>query len=311
MAPAATAQPAAPAAFSFLTRGVVLPATRPGLFLRLFAMNAALSAAVHLFGVLLMAPLGLDAAVNPQDNLRMMGHGGAEFSVSRLWLLTGGGAAYLALYLLTWLVRKVAAACAAVAACSGGERRVSLLRMARGGLARVSAAVALGAVLRASCAAAAAAAALAAPPLALYLTRSPRLALLAALLAALAIRFCFHLEAVCAMAVVVAAAEPGETGGSGAVARAWRLMRGTGGSALAYVVATWALEMAAGPVRDLAVGRLLPSGTDGVVVLVVGACLKYVVNFVVDVISMTSIAAYYFECRKKEDDEKEKAGHID
>ncbi|CAL5002994.1 unnamed protein product [Urochloa decumbens] len=281
MAPAATAQPAAPGALTFLKHGVVLPARRPGLFLRLFALNVVLSAAVHLFGVPVMA--SLDAAVNAAD---------AEFSISRVCLLMGAGVAYLFLYLAVWLARKVAAACAAVAACSGGERDVvtlgSLLRRVRTTLLRVSATVALGAVLWAACAAACVAAALVAPPLAIYLTGSLRLLLLGALLAALALRLCFHLEAVCAMAVVVTAAEPG--GAASAVARAWRLMRGAGGGerALVYVVATWALQMAAGPVGDLAVPRLLPSGMDRVVVLVVGACLKYVLNFVVDVVSMTS-----------------------
>ncbi|CAL5007205.1 unnamed protein product [Urochloa decumbens] len=300
-AAAAMAQTAAPGAFTFLKHGVVLPARRPGLFLRVFALSVVLSAAVHLFGVLVMA--SLDAAVNAAD---------AKFSMSRVCLLMGAGVAYLFLYLAAWLVKKVAAACAAVAACSGDRHAVTLgfvLRRVRASLLRVSATVALGAILRAACAAAAAAAFLA-PPLALYLTGSPRLLLLGALLAALALRLCFHLEAVCAMAVVVAAAEPG--GAGGAVLRAWRLMRGTGGGerALVYVVATWAMQMAAGPVGDVAVRRLLPRGMDRVVVLVVGACLKYVLNFVVDVVSMTSIAAYYFEGRKK-DDEKEKAGHID
>ncbi|CAL5011486.1 unnamed protein product [Urochloa decumbens] len=300
MAAAATAQPAAPGAFTFLKHGVVLPARRPGLFLRVFALNVVLSAAVHLFGALVVAPL--DAAVNAAD--------ADEFSMSRLCLLMGAGVAYLFLYMAVWLARKVATACAAVAACSGGERDVvtlgSLLRRVRTTLLRVSATVTLGAVLRAACASACAAAILVAPPLVLYLTGSLRLLLLGALLAALALRLCFHLEAVCAMAVVVAAAEPGRPGG--AVARAWRLMRGTGGGerALVYVVATWAMQMAAGPVGDLVV-RTLPSGMDRVVV---GACLKYVLNFVVDVVSMTSIAAYYFEGRKKDDEEKEKAGHI-
>ena len=83
-----------------------------------------------------------------------------------------------------------------------------------------------------------------------------------------------------------------------------------GKRALLYVAATWALEVAAGSARALAVRRL-PRGTDRVVVFLVGAGLNYVLRFAVDVISMATITAYYFECRRNEEVEKEKAGHID
>ena len=309
----ATAQPAAAGVFTFLKHGVVLPARRCGPFLRVFALDVLLSTALYLFGRLAVAPL--DAAVNPEDHNAAVSASSAaddaaKFSMSRAWLLLGAGTAYLALYQAAVLAMRVATACAAVAAWSG-ERHTfgSLLREVRGSLLVGSATIVLGRVLRAACTAAAVAALLALP-LIIYLGWSPRLLLLDAVLAALAFLLCLYLDAVCAMAVVVAAAEPGRRRGGGAVARAWRLMRGTGKRALLYVAATWALEVAAGSARALAMRRL-PRGTDRVVVFLVGAGLNYVLRFAVDVISMATITAYYFECRRNEEVEKEKAVHID
>lgn len=130
--------------------------------------------------------------------------------------------------------------------------------------------------------------------------------LLDALFSVLAFQFYFYLDFVCAMAVMASAAELRQR--CGAVAHAWRLMQGTGKRAMVYVMATWALELAAGAVHASAVRRL-PHGSDGVVVLLVGGSLKYVLSFVVDVISMVAITVYYFECRNNEDETE--AGHVD
>ena len=114
---AATAQPA-PGMFSFLKHGVVISARRCGLFLRVFALNVALSTALFLFKIL-VAPLmesgGYSARIE-DDAVAASTVDDAEFSFSRVWLPP---IAYLVLYLAVGLGRNVATASAAVAAYSG------------------------------------------------------------------------------------------------------------------------------------------------------------------------------------------------
>jgi hypothetical protein len=83
-----------------------------------------------------------------------------------------------------------------------------------------------------------------------------------ALLVLLASLFFLYLTVVCAVAVVVSAAEPGRRG-AGAVSRAWRLMQGRAAQAALYVVATCALGAAVSPMYTLALSwwpRSAPSG---------------------------------------------------
>jgi hypothetical protein len=294
--------------FSFLKHGVVISARRCGLFLRVFALNVALSTALFLFKIL-VAPLmesgGYSARIE-DDAVAASTVDDAEFSFSRVCLPP---IAYLVLYLAVGLVRKVATASAAVTAYSG-ERHTfgSFLRKVRGNLLGGSATVVFGLILRTACASAIAASILALPAL-VFWGYSRQLFLLDALFAVLAFQFYFYLDVVCTMAVVASvAAEPGRRRGAlGAVARAWRAMAGTSGRAFLYAVLTLSLGVAVRSVSNLAVSRL-PHGMDKFVVSMVDGSIEYVLHFVVEVFSVVAITAYYFECRNRKED---RAGHTD
>ncbi|KAL6638758.1 hypothetical protein ACP70R_023617 [Stipagrostis hirtigluma subsp. patula] len=313
----AAAKPA-PRVLTFLKHGVVIPARRCGLFLQVFALSVALSMVPRLYALYVVAPLAAAAdadfhRVTRRDDDVSIADPAARlksFAWDHKWLMVSG-AGYLALYLAAGLVTKVATVSAAVASCSG-ERQTSaasFLRRARGDLLPGLATAALGCVLKAACAGAGAAAVVA-MPLIVYWCLPARLLLLAALLALVAFHFYFYLDAVCTVAVVSSAAEPGgRRGGAGAVARAWRLMRGATARALVYVAVTWALGEAVGPARDLAVRWLLPLGAGSDGELLVKASVEYVLHFAVQVFAIAAITAHYFECRESTDDDK--AGHVD
>lgn len=137
------------------------------------------------------------------------------------------------------------------------------------------------------------------------LDHSLLLLFLDALLVLLACLSLAYLSVVCAVAVVVSAAEPGRRGAA-AVSRAWRLLRGRGAQAAAYVVATLALGAAVSPVYTLALRwwpLAKPAGAAAGVayVLLLGA---------VELFSVAALTALYFECRDAAEEEEEiMAGH--
>ncbi|KAL6659151.1 hypothetical protein ACP70R_003191 [Stipagrostis hirtigluma subsp. patula] len=313
----AAAKPA-PRVLTFLKHGVVIPARRCGLFLQVFALSVVLSTVLRQFELFVLAPLAAAADADfhriiTRDDRAAAVADPAALLKSFAWdhkRLLLSCAAYVALYLAAGLVTKVATVSAAVASFSG-ERRTSaasFLRRMRGDLLPGLATAALGCALKAACAGAGAAALLA-MPLIVYWHLPARLVPLAALLALVAFHFYFYLDVVCTVAVVSSAAEPGRRGGAGAVARAWRLMRGATARALVYVAVTWALGETIGPARDLAVDRLLPHGWGGDEKLLVKASVEYVQHFAVQVFAIAAITAHYFECRESTEDDK--AGHVD
>ncbi|XP_062195629.1 uncharacterized protein LOC133898857 [Phragmites australis] len=306
-----TARQQPPGFFAFLGHGALLPARSRGLFMPLLVLTAALAAALLLGNALAVQPLAaavlLDAdAISRADPTTAAYREivrSLQLHVQRLLLAVG---ACLFAAVVAGSAIKIATVFAAVAAFSGGaERRATVataLGAAKGNVWGPVLTVAFGYVLELACASAIVALALFAVVLLDY---SLLLLFLDALLVLLASLFLVYLSVVCAVAVVVSAAEPGRRG-AGAVSRAWRLMRGKNAQAVLYVVATCALSAVVSPVYTLALRwwpRSAASGaTAGVAyVLLLGA---------VEVFSVAAVTAYYFECREnKEEEEVIMSGH--
>jgi membrane protein DedA with SNARE-associated domain len=112
-----------------------------------------------------------------------------------------------------------------------------------------------------------------------------------------------YLQVVCAVASVVAAAEPGRRGRS-AVGRAWRLVRAKKTQAALCAAAAWALDSAARkPVVALGV-MWSPTSAVGRIAYSTGIC-DLALN-AVHVLTVVVFTAYYLECKTSEED---KAGH--
>ncbi|KAL6638759.1 hypothetical protein ACP70R_023618 [Stipagrostis hirtigluma subsp. patula] len=300
-----------PGFFSFLGHGASLPARNRGLFLPLLAVTAALAAALLLGNALAVQPLAA-AVLADADAISRADPASAAYrelarslrADVRRFLLAAGSCLLAAV--LAGSAIKIATVFAAVAAFSGGaERRATVaeaLGAARGNVWGPVLTVAFGYVLELACAGGIVAMALLAVVLLEY---SLLLLFLDALLVLLASLFLVYLTVVCAVAVVVSAAEPGRRGAA-AVSRAWRLMRGKNAQAALYVVATCALAAAVSPVYTLALSWWPRSAASGVAagaayVLLLGA---------VEVFSVAAVTAYYFECREcKEEEEEIMAGH--
>ncbi|KAL6659152.1 hypothetical protein ACP70R_003192 [Stipagrostis hirtigluma subsp. patula] len=302
----------APGFFSFLGHGASLPARNRGLFLPLLAVTAALAAALLLGNALAVQPLAAAVLVDADAISRADPASAAYRELARSLradvrrFLLAAGSCLLAAVLAGSAI-KIATVFAAVAAFSGrAERRATTvaeaLAAARGNVWGPVLTVAFGYVLELACAGGIVAMALLAVVLLEY---SLLLLFLDALLVLLASLFLVYLTVVCAVAVVVSAAEPGRRGAA-AVSRAWRLMRGKNAQAVLYVVATCALAAAVSPVYTLALTWWPRSAATGVAagaayVLLLGA---------VEVFSVAAVTAYYFECREcKEEEEEIMAGH--
>jgi hypothetical protein len=305
--PAAVTRPPPPGFFSFLKHGVLLPARHRGLFLPLLALTATLAAGLLLANSLAVQPLAAAVLLDANALSRAHPAGAAYPGLVRTLkrdlrrLLLDVGACLLAAVVAGSAI-KIATVYAAVAAFSGAERPTvsSVVRTARGNLLGPALTVAFGYFLEVACAAAIVALAV----LMVYLLDYSLLLLfLDALLVLLASLFLVYLTVVCAVAVVVSAAEP-ERRGAAAVARAWRLMERKNAQAALYLVATCALGAAVSPVYTLALRWWRHSAWSGV-----AAGVGYVVLLgAVEVFSVAAVTAYYFECRESKEEE-EMAGH--
>ncbi|XP_062192023.1 uncharacterized protein LOC133895606 [Phragmites australis] len=306
----ATGRQQPPGFFAFLGHGALLPARNRGLFLPLLVLTAALAAALLLSNSLAVQPLAaavlLDAdAISRADPASAVYRElirSLQGDVRRL-LLTVGSCLLAAV--VAGSAIKIATVFAAVAAFSGAERRATVataLGTAKGNIWGPVLTIAFGYVLELACAGAILAMALL---MVILLDYSLLLLFLDALLVFLASLFLVYLTVVCAVAVVVSAAEPGRRG-AGAVSRAWRLMRGRGAQAALYVVATCALGAAVSPVYTLALRWWPRSAASGV-----AAGVAYVLLLgAVEVFSVAAVTAYYFECRESKQEEEEiMAGH--
>ena len=304
MEPPAAARQQQPGFFTFLKHGAVVPARNAALFAPLLALTAALAAALLLGNTLAVQPLAaavlLDAdaisRADPataayRDLVRALRHD------LRGLLLAAGGCLLGAV--VAGSAIKIATVFAAVAAfpSSGGATVAAPVGAAKGNLWGPVLTIAFGYALELACAAAIVALAVLAVALLDY---SLLLLFLDALLVLLASLFLVYLTVVCAVAVVVSAAEPGRRG-AGAVSRAWRLMRGRGAQAALYVVATCALGAAVSPVYTLALRWWPRSAAAGA-----GAGAAYVLLLgAVEVFSTAAVTAYYLECRESTEEEEE------
>ncbi|KAF7006704.1 hypothetical protein CFC21_021718 [Triticum aestivum] len=308
------ARPPPPCFFAFLKHGALLPARHGGLFLPLVALTAALAAALLLTNSLAVQPLAAAALVDASAISRADPAGAAYPGLVRALrgdlrrLLLEVGACVLAAVVVGSAI-KIATVFAAVRVFSSGadddatERLTvsAVLGSARGNLWGPVATVAFGYVLEVACVGAIVALALATVYL---LERSLLLLFLDVLLVLLASLFLVYLTVVCAVAVVVSAAEPGRHGAA-AVSRAWRLMEGRSARAALYVVATCALGAAVSPVYTLALRWWPRSPCAGV-----AAGTAYVALLgAVEVFSVAAVTAYYFECRDSKEEEEVVAAH--
>ncbi|RLN04419.1 hypothetical protein C2845_PM13G07800 [Panicum miliaceum] len=305
-AAAAAARPQQqPGFFTFLKHGAVVPARNAALFAPLLALTAALAAALLLGNALAVQPLAaavlLDAdaigRADPataayRDLVRALRHDLRSLLLAAGGCLLGAVVAGSAIKIAT-----VFAAVAGFPSSSSGGATVAAVAAAKGNLWGPVLTIAFGYALELACAAAIVALAVLSVALLDY---SLPLLFLDALLVLLASLFLVYLTVVCAVAVVVSAAEPGRRG-AGAVSRAWRLMRGRGAQAALYVVATCALGAAVSPVYTLALRWWPWSAAGGAAagaayVLLLGA---------VEVFSTAAVTAYYFECRESAEEEEE------
>lgn len=306
--PAAVTRPPPPGFFTFLKHGVLLPARHGRLFLPLLALTAALAAGLLLANSLAVQPLAaavlLDANAISRAHPASASYPGLVRTLNRdlRRLLLDVGACLLAAVLAGSAI-KIATVYAAVAAFSAPERPTAsaVLAGARGNLLGPALTVAFGYALEVACAAAIVALA----ALTVYLLDYSLLLLfLDALLVLLASLFLVYLTVVCAVAVVVSAAEP-DRRGPAAVSRAWRLMQRKNAQAVLYVVATCALGAAVSPMYTLALSRWPKSAWTGV-----AAGVAYVLLLgAVEVFSVAALTAYYFECRESKEEEDEMARH--
>ncbi|PUZ50775.1 hypothetical protein GQ55_6G086800 [Panicum hallii var. hallii] len=306
--PAAATTRQQPGFFTFLKHGAVVPARNAALFAPLLALTAALAAALLLGNALAVQPLAaavlLDAdAISRADpetaayrNLvRALRHDLRSLLLAAGGCLLGAVVAGSAIKITT--VFAAVSAFPSSSSSSGGATVAAAAGAAKGNLWGPVLTIAFGYVLELACAASIVALAVLAVALLDY---SLLFLFLDALLVLLASLFLVYLTVVCAVAVVVSAAEPGRRG-AGAVSRAWRLMRGRGAQAALYVVATFALGAAVSPVYTLALRWWPRSAAGGAAagaayVLLLGA---------VEVFSTAAVTAYYFECRESTEEEEE------
>ncbi|KAL5221898.1 hypothetical protein ABZP36_026611 [Zizania latifolia] len=302
---------APPSFFGFLKHGALVPAKGRGVFLPLLALTAALAGALLLANSLAVQPRAAAVLIDA-DAISRADPAGAGYrvlvrrlhhDVKRLLIDT---AACVVAAVVAGSAIKIATVFAAVSAFSAAEERRATvsgaLGIAKGNVWGPVLTIAFGYVLEVVCAAAIVAMAMLMVPLLEYSLLLLFLDAMAVLLASL---FLVYLTVVCAVAVVVSAAEPGRRG-AGAVSRAWRLMQGKNAQAVLYLVATFALAAAVSPVYTLALRWWPRSAAAGV-----AAGVAYVLLLgAVEVFSVATVTAYYFECREmKQVEEDMAAGH--
>ncbi|GJN36785.1 hypothetical protein PR202_gb25681 [Eleusine coracana subsp. coracana] len=298
-----------PGFFAFLGHGFAVPFRNRGLFLPLLALTAGLAAALLLGNALAVQPLAASvladadaiSRADPSSAVYRALLAQLQCHLTRLLLATG---ACLLAAALAGSAIKIATVFAAVAAFSSSSPHSttttfsSAMGKAKDNVWGPVITIAFSFVIEIACAVAILAMALFAIVLIDY---SLLLLFLDALLVLLASLALVYLAVVCAVAVVVSAAEPGGARGAGAVARAWRLMRGKGAQAAAYVIATCALGAAVSPVYTLATrwwtrNEIIGAAAGVAYVLLLGA---------VEVVSVVAVTAYYFECREAKEEEEE------
>jgi hypothetical protein len=290
---ATTAQQRA-SVFTFLKHGILLPASRCGLFLQLVAVSAVLSTALHHFKSHALQPLS-PAAANLWANFcrryveaEALATLAENFLADQGWLLLLGAAYFVSDIALAFAIQ-IATVSAAVATFSG-ERHTFLpfLRKAKGNATGPFVTVALGCLLKAAFGGA----------IILYYAavfshqHSPRVLSRHAILGIIAVLFYLFLDVVCAVAVVASVAEPElRVRGTGAMGRAWLLVWDGEVQAALYVTGTLLVGRAVSEVCILAVA-LLPRTAATVIAY-------YLLLRAAQVFSAAAVTAYYFECSKR------------
>ncbi|CAL4959012.1 unnamed protein product [Urochloa decumbens] len=303
--------------FGFLKDGVVMVTRNRSLFLPLAALHAARSTA-HLAAKTLAfrsfaAAVDLEAyddgggAVDGAQFIGLV----FKYLAGRWRLLLPAGAAYLAAHATLGLAIDAAIAAAAASSSRSGEGQdttlASVLGKVKGNLVGPMATAAFGRIVEWGLVGVGL---LLAIPAAVYMDTA--IALLALLFQIVAFLFALlYSGAVCEVAVVVAAAEPGLRG-AGAAGRARRLMRGGRKLAQAalYSLVSWALKKAIWKVHAAAVARLPDSGLLSTTALFpVHGVVVYLLLGALKVLRTATVTAYYLDCRRTE--EEDKAGHRD
>ncbi|CAL4952405.1 unnamed protein product [Urochloa decumbens] len=279
--------------FGFLKDGVVMVTRNRSLFLPLAALHAARSTA-HLAAKTLA--------------FRSFA---AAYLAGRWRLLLPAGAAYLAAHATLGLAIDAAIAAAAASSSRSGEGQDTTLASVpgkvKGNLVGPMATAAFGRIVEWGLVGVGM---LLAIPAAVYMDTA--IALLALLFQIVAFLFALlYSGAVCEVAVVVAAAEPGLRG-AGAAGRARRLMRGARKLAQAalYSLVSWALKKAIWKAHAAAVARLPDSGLLSTTALFpVHGVVVYLLLGALKVLRTATVTAYYLDCRRTK--EEDKAGHRD
>ncbi|CAL4957426.1 unnamed protein product [Urochloa decumbens] len=307
MAAAKTPTPSKPSFFKLLKAGALLPARNRSLFAAVFALAVAYNSLALLVNNLTVKPaadkLLLDAmafsnndvtdptTLSPDDYAQL---------IKDAWGLARAGAACLLLDATAGSAVWVIALLAAVATCAG-ETPLSLAALLGSkdkegleGLALTMAFVyalqtAYFAVLLAAMAAI----------LANLSSKEPVLLLLLRFYAYSTAASFAYFTFLCALGVVVAAAEPGRRG-AGAVARAWRLLKVKGRKRRAALLVAVVVAFAAACSRahTLAMARALGSPASE---LLLGFLYAAAVAGV-SLFAACAITAFYYECREDDDD---------
>ncbi|WVZ62306.1 hypothetical protein U9M48_012070 [Paspalum notatum var. saurae] len=295
-------QSSTPSFFNFLKEGLLLPARNPRLFVALFSIIVASSSVLLLGNELAFQHLADEIhhdvkalnSTNPSTQTQEYLHLLQEIKHdTRELLLTG--AAYLLLAVVVGSAIRVIVLFAAVRTYSGEQHTFGSLlsevrRHLKGPLLTLAFVIALQAVYVALFAA------IAVFSYHLKSNQNQYLMLFFALLLLLVIAFLsvylVYFSILCAVAVVVAVAEPG-CHGAGAVGRARRLMKGKLRRAILFVAVTCVLSFAIHPVYRHAKRSVEINMASGWLLGFVYTVLAAAVQLFAD----CAMTAFYYECK--------------
>ncbi|WVZ62302.1 hypothetical protein U9M48_012066 [Paspalum notatum var. saurae] len=295
-------QSSTPSLFNFLKEGLLLPTHNPRLFSVVFAIIVASTALLVLGHDLSVQPLAaeirldINALINStdlssQDYLHLLQQIQDD---SRELQLTG--AAYLLLSVVTFSAIRILVLFAAVATYSGEVLHTfgSLMGKVRAQLKGPLLTLAFVYALETACVVLVAA--MVGLLVVLVIMRYLALFFVGSLLLVAAFVFLVCFSVLSSVSVVVAVAEPG-CHGAGAVARAWRLIKGRRmrRRAALLICATVVLAAAVSPVHTLAARCALRSMASGLLLDFVYTVLMAAVNL----FAICAMAAFYFECKER------------
>ncbi|KAJ1288177.1 hypothetical protein BS78_02G070600 [Paspalum vaginatum] len=259
-------QSSSPWFFNFLKEGLLLPTHNPRLFAVLFSIIVASTTLLVLGNDLSVQPLA-DEIRRDINALNSTDLGSQDYihlvqeiqDDTRELLLTG--AAYLLLSVIVGSAVRVLILFAAVATYSGELLSFgSLLGKVRAQLKGPLLTLAFVYALETACVVLVAA--MAGLLVLLVIKRYLAVFFVGSLLLLAAFVFLIYFSILCSVSVVVAVAEPG-CHGAGAVARAWRLIKGKRRRAVLLISATGVLAAAVSPVHTLAAKCALSSMASG------------------------------------------------